>query len=130
MVFRDRWADCATCGNRFLFTVELQRSVQQTGEGEDSALLCRNCAPRGEGGVPQAVMKLDPETGHWIGSVKWFDVEKGYGFIDRGDGTDVFFHRTSLLIDPSELAEGQSVTYDVEETVKGSQAVEVRLYQM
>ncbi len=130
MVFRDRWANCLTCGDRFLFTVELQRGIQHTGEGEESALFCRNCAPRGEGGVQPAGMKLDPETGHWIGSVKWFDVEKRYGFIDRCDGTDVFFHRTSLLIDPSELAEGQSVTYDVEETVKGAQAVEVRVYQM
>jgi CspA family cold shock protein len=74
-------------------------------------------------------MQLDPETGHWVGSVKWFDLDKGYGFIDRGDGTDVFFHRSGVVGHPSEFVDGHQVTYTIEETDRGLQAVEVRTFE-
>jgi CspA family cold shock protein len=74
-------------------------------------------------------MQLDPVTGHWVGIIKWFDIEKGYGFIDRGDGTDIFFHKSETIGRPADFVEEQKVTYDVEETIKGPQAVEVRLFE-
>jgi CspA family cold shock protein len=107
----------------------MERYVQTTGHGRESVLLCPHCGPRDERGIPLAPMQLDPQTGHWVGQVKWFDLTKGYGFLDRGDGTDVFFHRSEALDEIAAYAPGQQVTYDVEETLKGPQAVEVRIYR-
>ena len=63
------------------------------------------------------------------GTVKWFNAEKGFGFIapDEG-GPDVFVHYSA--IDASgfrELAENQAVTYEVEQGQKGPQATTVRV---
>jgi len=130
MSYRDTWAECKVCGKKFVYTVELQRHAQASGLSQEASQLCSTCAPRGESGAPQPTARLDPLTGHWVGSIKWFDSEKGYGFIDRMDGTDVFFHKSEIIGFPSEFGEGQNVTYEVEETFKGPQAVEVRIYKI
>jgi CspA family cold shock protein len=62
------------------------------------------------------------------GVVKWFDVKKGYGFIKRDEGNDVFVHYSSMQGDDfKKLEEGQKVTFVVSETDKGLQAQEVTL---
>ena len=62
------------------------------------------------------------------GVVKWFDVKKGYGFIKRDEGNDVFVHYSSIQGDDfKKLEEGQKVTFVVSETDKGLQAQEVTL---
>ena len=130
MGFCDTWEHCSKCGNRFVFTVELQRHIAASGQDKASVLECPSCDPRNEGGTLRTEMQLDPVTGHWVGTIKWFDTEKGYGFIDRGDGTDIFFHKSETVGQPADFAEEKMVTYDVEETVKGPQAVEVKLFQV
>lgn len=60
------------------------------------------------------------------GTVKWFNSEKGYGFITGDNGRDVFVHQTSIQTEGFRtLEEGQSVSYDVESDRKGEKAVNV-----
>jgi CspA family cold shock protein len=61
------------------------------------------------------------------GSVKWFNDAKGYGFISRADGPDVFVHHTAIQGEGFRtLAEGQEVEFDIVEGPKGLQAANVR----
>lgn len=60
------------------------------------------------------------------GTVKWFNEKKGFGFISREDGDDVFVHHTSIEGDGFKtLREGQSVEFEIQEGPKGPQAVKV-----
>ena len=61
------------------------------------------------------------------GKVKWFNDAKGYGFIAREDGPDVFVHHTAIQADGfRSLSEGQEVEFDITEGPKGLQAANVR----
>lgn len=61
------------------------------------------------------------------GKVKWFNAEKGYGFIEADDGGDVFVHYTAILGDGYKtLDEGEEVSFDIEEGDRGPQAVNVQ----
>lgn len=60
------------------------------------------------------------------GTVKWFNNQKGYGFISDSEGNDVFVHYSGLNMDGfKSLDEGQNVEYDVIQGAKGPQAVNV-----
>lgn len=62
------------------------------------------------------------------GKVKWFNAEKGFGFIEGEDGKDVFVHFSAITMDGYKtLDEGVAVEFDVIEGVKGPQAVDVKL---
>jgi CspA family cold shock protein len=61
------------------------------------------------------------------GTVKWFNAEKGYGFIEREDGDDVFVHYSAIQKDGYRtLEEGQRVEFDVGPGRKGEEAQNVR----
>ena len=60
------------------------------------------------------------------GTVKWFNNQKGYGFISDESGNDVFVHYSGLNMEGfKSLEEGQEVEFDVTEGAKGPQAVNV-----
>ena len=60
------------------------------------------------------------------GTVKWFNNQKGYGFISDESGNDVFVHYSGLSMEGfKSLEEGQEVEFDVTEGAKGPQAVNV-----
>ncbi|MBO7288907.1 MAG: cold shock domain-containing protein [Clostridia bacterium] len=60
------------------------------------------------------------------GTVKWFNAEKGYGFIECEDGTDVFVHFSAINMEGyKSLQEGESVEFEVMDGAKGPQAANV-----
>mgnify|MGYP003470694436 FL=1 len=60
------------------------------------------------------------------GRVKWFNNDKGYGFIDYPEGEDIFVHYSAIKQDGYKtLSEGQIVEFDLIETAKGLQAINV-----
>ena len=62
------------------------------------------------------------------GTVKWFSAEKGYGFIEKEDGGDVFVHFSAIQSDGFKtLNEGQQVEFDVVSGASGDQAANVRV---
>lgn len=61
------------------------------------------------------------------GNVKWFNNEKGYGFIDYAQNEDIFVHYSAIKQDGYKtLSEGQRVQFDLIETPKGLQAINVQ----
>jgi cold shock CspA family protein len=158
MVFRDQKLVCEECGNTFFFTVtEQRRLAERVGEENVVAPhLCP--AHRGESGsqphdtperVPdrqeraperavQAPVSAAPaeefpleEEGievKLIGEVKWFNRNKGYGFITKADGNDVFFHRSDVVGRQSlEIEENQRVEFQIRRTDKGLEAFNVSI---
>ena len=62
------------------------------------------------------------------GTIKWFKIEKGFGYIACDDGTEVFFHHSAVQgAEPSSLGQGQSVEFQVTQGPKGSRAEGVKL---
>ncbi|RFA33361.1 cold-shock protein [Virgibacillus dokdonensis] len=60
------------------------------------------------------------------GKVKWFNAEKGFGFIEREDGDDVFVHFSAIQADGFKtLEEGQDVEFEIVEGNRGPQAANV-----
>lgn len=144
MNYKDTWATDED-GNKFVFTVEMKRSLAKANlpiEVDSLSQLGHSTAPNNNSGSAESsyqhpaesaptepdIIQIDPETGKYIGSLKWYNASRGYGFISRGAGEDIFFHKTSTIGDPADIAEGQSVLYDVEERNKGPEATEVEPY--
>lgn len=82
----------------------------------------------GEGfGVSEAVVLWEGSRVMPIGTVKWFNDAKGYGFISREEGKDVFVHYSAIVADGyKSLAEGQRVEFEIITGPKGEQAANVR----
>jgi CspA family cold shock protein len=64
-----------------------------------------------------------------VGTVKWFNANKGYGFIAQQEGNDVFVHVSAIQDASQSLDEGQSVEFDIVQGQKGPEAANVRPLQ-
>ncbi len=157
MNFRDRRVKDED-GVEFIFTVEMQRRLSQAGLPIEPMYLSQlgdfqapaavstpNDRPERSESQPKAAtqtavsdtpgefdtsfpIQIDPQTGKYIGRLKWYNPQKGYGFLVRGAGEEIFFHKSSTIGRPEDLNEGQWVLYDVEETRKGPEAMEIEPY--
>ena len=63
------------------------------------------------------------------GKVKWYDSEKGFGFLARDDGGEVFVHSSALPAGTTALKSGQRVEFGIVEGRKGAQALQLRLLE-
>ncbi len=114
--FSDELLTCESCEREFVFRVSEQRRMYESRGEIVAPTECPACRQR------------DDEIGQWRGEVKWFDAQKGYGFIRKPDGNEIFFHRNNLVsASPQEVTEGQPVQFRQQETPKGPEAVEVEL---
>ncbi len=152
MNFKDQWATDEE-GNQFVFTVEMQRQLEQAGLPIEPASLAdldmttpslpppKSTTDRSESRtssdsqedevtfeMPDTI-QIDPQTGKYLGRMKWYNSQKGYGFIMRGGGEEIFFHKSNTTHDPDKIQEGQWILYDVEETRKGPEATDVEPYE-
>lgn len=144
MNFRDQWVTNEK-GEKILFTIEMQRRLSEAGLPIEPASLTSLTEERTPPPPPQSRPKLqesektsfdmpadiqiDPQTGKYIGRVKWYNTKKGYGFIMRGGGEEIFFHKSGAVDGPTILDDGQWVLYDVEDTHKGPEATDVEPYE-
>lgn len=111
--FADKILRCVRCRASFVFTVDEQRLMASKGPVVEPRL-CPACRAKGSTST-----KI-------TGRVKWFDERRGYGFITRDDGGDVFVHYTGMEGGGFRtLYEGQKVEFEVEVTPRGPRAVKV-----
>jgi cold shock protein len=124
MNFRDQRLVCSVCGKPFIYTVTEQRQRHQEAPTDEAGKVgilvsptrCPSCRIR------------DPETGRWVGRIKWYSHEKGYGFIARPDGEEVFFHRSQVVdTEAASLEEGTAVSFEQIETDRGAEAQQVQV---
>ncbi|MBS1252947.1 MAG: Cold shock-like protein [Anaerolineales bacterium] len=139
--YSDELVTCESCETAFVFRVPEQRRMYEVRGEVTVPTECPACRQgddetgwqgdekTGRRRDEKTGRQRDEETGRWRGEVKWFDIQKGYGFIRKPDGEEIFFHRNSLAAsaNPRDMAEGRQVSFEEQESSKGPEAVEVKL---
>ena len=122
-IWREHWAGV----DAVVVKVAEDSIVLEADRGEPAAMEAQN------GSSTQATASRDgqneaaaEELPHERGRVKWFDAEKGYGFLVRPTGEDLFVHHSEVRGDPSSLAPNDEVEYEVGRNDRGPNARRVR----
>lgn len=141
MNFKDQWAE-DEAGQRYVFTVEMQRLLFEKGLPISAEQWLKYKAENAPSSAPsrgqrqkeqphertEAVEReTDPVTGKFIGVFKNFNRQKGFGFIDTGDG-DLYFNKKKALDDPYGWRPGMRVLYNVDTFRGKDEAIDVEEY--
>jgi CspA family cold shock protein len=121
MNYRDKMLTCEQCESQFVFTVTEQRKMAERGAELLEPKVCPRCRVVE---VVEAVEVVEEPGAKLIGQVKWFDAIKGWGFITKANGEDIFVHNSGVE-GRGILQDGQRVEFQIEQTPKGASAVEV-----
>ena len=116
MPFHDQLLTCQNCGDTFVYRVEEQRLQSAMGGVPEPPTHCVRCRDDNDAG-----------PGLRAGVVKWYQEDKHFGFISQRQGNDIFFHRSGIDGDPTQFVENTPVWYEITETDRGLQAVNVHL---
>ncbi len=79
------------------------------------------------GKTPRTGAGVTSQSATHTGTIKWFNAKKGFGFIEREDGDDVFVHFRSVQGNSRQLRPGQAVSFNIVESDKGIQAEDVTI---
>lgn len=148
--YSDQWATDEN-GERFIFTVEMQRRLEEAGMPVEPASIVEFKAQHAPKSAPTREQKaerkqerrqerqesferteeieVDEATGKLIGRLIMFNPRKGFGFIARGLDDKIYFHEKKTLDDPRYMSEGQKVLYEVNEYRGKEEAIEVEEYE-
>ena len=147
MNFKDQWAEDEN-GERFVFTVEMQRRLAEAGLPVEPASIAefkKTHAPppapdpnkrrerRSERQYDDDVtrteeVEIDEVTGKNIGRLIMFNNRKGFGFITRGMDK-IYFHEKNALDDPNYISQNQKVLYTVNQYRGKDEAIDVEEYE-
>lgn len=132
-IWKEYWADVESVVVKVAedsIVLEASKTVPQdpvTGEGGDGSGLQATFSVETAPEPPEVATTSEP--GRERGRVKWFDPEKGYGFLVRPTGEDLFVHHSEVEGDPSALEPGGEVEYVVGRNDRGPNARSVRIVE-
>ncbi|MGI8859798.1 MAG: cold-shock protein [Rubrobacteraceae bacterium] len=138
-IWRQYWSGVEAVVVKIAEDSRVLEAFTEEGSGDGSgAALARSAVPviadgAADGSADSAVDGLDNGSGSGSampreqGRVKWFDSDKGYGFLVRPTGDDLFVHNSEVQGDPSALEQGGEVEYEVGRNDRGPNARRVRI---
>jgi len=125
-IWREHWAEVESVVVKVAEdSIVLEADGGEAGSEDGSADSVLAAASR-DGSAADAAPDRDGEAPRERGRVKWFDAEKGYGFLVRPTGDDLFVHHSEVQGDPSDLSPNGEVEYEVGRNDRGPNARRVR----
>jgi cold shock CspA family protein len=125
-IWREHWAEVESVVVKVAEdSIVLEADGGEAGSEDGSADYVLAAASR-DGSAADAAPDRDGEAPRERGRVKWFDAEKGYGFLVRPTGDDLFVHHSEVQGDPSDLSPNGEVEYEVGRNDRGPNARRVQ----
>jgi cold shock CspA family protein len=125
-IWREHWAEVESVVVKVAEdSIVLEADGGEAGSEDGSADSVLAAASR-DGSAADAAPDRDGEAPRERGRVKWFDAEKGYGFLVRPTGDDLFVHHSEVQGDPSDLSPNGEVEYEVGRNDRGPNARRVQ----
>ncbi len=126
-IWREHWAEVESVVVKVAEdSIVLEADGGEAGSADGSTDFVLAAASRDGSAADATTPDRDGEAPRERGRVKWFDAEKGYGFLVRPTGDDLFVHHSEVQGDPSDLSPNGEVEYEVGRNDRGPNARRVR----